>query len=142
MHHVHPWGVCVGVGGGAGEVGGRRSSRTTMTTSTKAMTKVLMLCQGLVYDPKSISVETPGVLALRSGARRYSNELLRNRCAQWHSERGRQRRRGRSSVSSLLLLSSRLHCSPLFVHIQLVSVRRCSSGPAPVTPSPSEEDIN
>lgn len=49
-----------------------------MTTSTKAMTKVVMLYQGLVYNPKTFSTETLTVLALHSGVRRYSNVLLCN----------------------------------------------------------------
>lgn len=102
------------------------------------MTKVLMLCQGLVYDPKSVSVETPGVLALRSGARRYSNELLRNRCAS-----GTVSVDGSGGVDAPPS-PARWFCPPVFIILHCWSTFSwfpCGAA-APVTPSPSEEDIN
>lgn len=49
-----------------------------MTTGTTAVTKVVMLCQGLVYDSKTISTEMLTVLALHSEGRRHSGLLLCN----------------------------------------------------------------
>lgn len=97
--------------------GWTRYSRTTMTTSTKAMTKVVMLCQGLVYNPKTISAETLTVLALHSEVRRYSNLLLCNYSASGTLSMNSRRDMRSWSVSNLLFCPSLLityHCLSTF----------------------------
>lgn len=99
--------------------GMKRYSRTTMTTSTKAMTKVVILCQGLVYNPKTISTETLTVLALHSEVRRYSNLLLCNYSASGTLRHGQQEGYALLVCLQPAVLSFIINYLPLFVHIQL-----------------------
>lgn len=83
------------------------------------MTKVVMLCQGLVYNPKTISAETLTVLALHSEVRRYSHLLLCNYSASGTLSVDSRRDMRSWSVSNLLFLSFIINYLPQFVHIQL-----------------------